>query len=131
MVKIYVLGNPAYEPDSLALKVGERLAKKGKEVIPLETPFDLLNMLEENPELFKDAIILDVATGIQEPKLFRDLNKLRTIRLGSLHDFDMAFFMKLLKAVDKLDDPHILAIPIDMDLEAAVKATQTLLENAP
>lgn len=130
MVKIYVLGNPAYEPDSLAIKVGEEL-KDEHEVIPLETPFDLLNMIEKDPELFKEAVILDVATGIQEPKLFRDLNKLRTIRLGSLHDFDMAFFMKLLKAVDKLEDPQILAIPIDMDLEAAVKAAQALLENAP
>ncbi|MBR9703698.1 hypothetical protein GOV10_06670, partial [Candidatus Woesearchaeota archaeon] len=46
MVKIYVLGNPAYEPDSLALKVGERLAKEGKEVVPLETPFVLLDMIE-------------------------------------------------------------------------------------
>lgn len=129
MVKIFPLGNPTYEPDSLALKVGEALEEEGFEVIPIDTPFILLDKLDENPKMLDEGVILDVAYGIKEAKLFRDLDKLRTIHLGSLHDFDMAFFLKLLKAADKLSDPLILAIPIDMKLEHAYKEVHALLST--
>jgi Ni,Fe-hydrogenase maturation factor len=129
MVRIFVLGNPTYEPDSLALKVGEALEAEGFDVMPIDTPFILMDKLDENPKMLDEGVILDVAYGIDEPKLFRDLDKLRTIRLGSLHDFDMAFFLKLLKAADKVKDPLILAIPIESELEAATEEVRALLST--
>ena len=55
-MKVFVLGNPAYEPDSLALKVGKEL--KDQEVVWLENPFHLLETLEKEPKVFEKAIIL-------------------------------------------------------------------------
>ena len=127
-MRLILFGNPAIQSDSLALKVGEKL-KNDFETTHLGSPFDLLARIENDPKFFDDAVILDVAHGIDEPKLFQDLDKLRTIRLGSLHDFDMAFFIKLLNRVGKLEPPRILALPQGMGVAEASEASLSLLKS--
>ncbi|RKX63164.1 MAG: hypothetical protein DRP42_07935 [Tenericutes bacterium] len=126
-MKLILFGNPAIQSDSLALKVGEQL-KGNYDTTHLGSPFDLLTRIENDPSFFDDAVILDVAHGIDEPKLFQDLDRLHTIRLGSLHDFDMAFFIKLLNRIGRLEPPRILALPVGMGVEEAAAAVEGFLK---
>lgn len=125
-MRLILFGNPAIESDALAPRVGKELGDEF-DILHLVSPFELLQRLEDEPKLFDDAVILDVAYGIDEPKLFQDLSKLRTIRLGSLHDFDMAYFLKLLHAIDRLEPPRILALPVGMPIESAKAAVKSIL----
>lgn len=127
-MKLLIFGNPAYEPDSLALHVGSILSDEFSTRY-LGTPFDLLDVLEHEPEALRDVIILDTAFGITEPTLLRDLSKLKHVRFGSLHDFDMAFFLKLLEATGKLVPPPILALPHEMSPEEAAEKARAIIRS--
>ena len=127
-MKLLIFGNPVYEPDSLALQVGTILSDE-YETEHLGTPFDLLDRLDKEPAFLKGMVILDTAFGIPEPVLLKDLSKVKHVRFGSLHDFDMAFFLKMLESIGKVVPPPILAIPGEMAPgDAAQKARSLLAE---
>ena len=50
-------------------------------------------------------------------------------RLCSLHDFDMAYFLKLMKQLGKLESVRIIAIPPSLAEAEATRAVITLLHN--
>jgi Ni,Fe-hydrogenase maturation factor len=77
----------------------------------------------------EEYIILDVAEGITEPKIITDLDKLLLGRLCSLHDFDMAFFLKLLKELGQVSTVRIIALPQRMEVAEGVFAVEKLLTN--
>lgn len=118
-MKLLVFGNPAIPADNLAVKVGKALEKEGIGVLHLEDPLGLLALNLD------DYLILDVAERIAEPRILTNLDNLNLGRLCSLHDFDMAYFLKLMKATGKLDRVRILALPQGTDLNAAVAVTRT------
>jgi len=122
-VKLLVFGNPALAIDNLAVRVGKALQQEGFDVLHLEDPLGLSQLK------FEEYLILDVAEGITEPRIITDLDKLVLGRLCSLHDFDMAYFLKLLKATGKIENVRILALPQQMALEDAVAAVKTVLDK--
>ncbi|MBR9693159.1 hypothetical protein GOV07_04505 [Candidatus Woesearchaeota archaeon] len=121
-MKLLVLGNSALSFDNLALKVGGAL-KPEHEVIHLENPLDLL---EHDLE---QAVIIDAAMGVKEPRLIEDLDRIKLGNLCSLHDFDMAFFMKLLKRIGQLDQVRIIALPMHATVEEVLPKVQDILHN--
>ena len=123
IVKLLVFGNPALEIDNLAVKVGKELEKEGREVLHLENPMGLLDMD------LNEYVILVVAVGINEVKLIDNVDKLVLGRLCSLHDMDMAYFLKLLKALGKLDTVRIIALPQGAQLEESLAAARELLHK--
>jgi hypothetical protein len=121
LVKLLVFGNLAIPSDNLALKVGDELKKDGQDVSHLDDPLGLLKID------FTNAVILDVAEGVQEPLLITDVDRLVIGRLCSLHDFDMAFFLKLMKRLGKVAQVRIIALPQQMDVARAADAVRGLL----
>ena len=104
-MKLLLFGNPALPLDNLAVKIGKMLEQEGCEILHLEDPLGLLDLD------LSQYVILDVAEGIAEPKLITDADKLILGRLCSLHDFDMAYFLKLLTELGKLHSLRIVALP--------------------
>ena len=64
-----------------------------------------------------DVIILDVARGIKEVKEVADQEKIKHGTMTTLHDFDLGFFLKLLKRTGKKTDFKIIALPLEGDYE--------------
>ena len=122
-MKLLLFGNPALPTDNLALRVGKLLAKDGYEALHLENPLGLLDLN------LTEYVILDVAYGIEEVKLIENVDRLVLGRLCSLHDFDMAYFLKLMKQLGKLESIRIIAIPPALEAAEATRAVDSLLHN--
>lgn len=125
-MKILVFGNLLEEKDNLALKLIPNLHEKFPEIEFKE--FDPTESLENEIEK-KELIILDVAEGIKEVKLVEDIDKLETIGKYSMHDFDLAYNLKLLKKIGKLKRVKIIAVPMEMDEEEAFNKIRAILEK--
>lgn len=123
MKKILVFGNPYLKEDNLAVRVSKRLDIKGLEVEHCSTPDDLLNH-----DLNK-AIILDVAKGIRKVEVFNDLDSLEFSVLFSLHDFDLSYFLKLLKETGRVEKANIIGIPIGYDENKALDEVKDLIKG--
>jgi Ni,Fe-hydrogenase maturation factor len=120
-MKLLVFGNPALAIDNLAVKVGEELNKQGHDVTHLENPIALFDLRLD------DYVIIDVALGIEEVTLLADVDKLVHGRLCSLHDMDMAFFLKLKKALGEHENVRIIALPQQGTVDQVLPSVQTLL----
>ena len=123
MTKILVFGNPHLEDDNLAVKVSKRLDIKGLEVEHCSTPDDLLNYELEN------VLILDVAKGIKRVELFDDIDSLEFSVIFSLHDFDLSFFLKILKETGKVKKINIIGIPLGYDENKALNEVKDLVKG--
>lgn len=123
MKKILVFGNPYLKEDNLAVKVSKSLNLKDYEVVHCSNPDELLNH-----DLDK-SIILDVAKGIDKVDMFNDLDSLEFSVIFSIHDFDLSFFLKILKEAGKLDEINIIGIPQGYDENKAVKEIKLLINK--
>jgi Ni,Fe-hydrogenase maturation factor len=123
MNKILVFGNPYLEEDNLAVRVGKQLNIKGFEVVLCSKPDELLNHNLNN------AVILDVAKGIEKVDFFDDIDSLEFSVIFSLHDFDLIYFLKLLKETGKLEKANIIGIPLTYDEELAVAEVTRLVKR--
>ncbi len=120
MTKIYVFGNPILNEDTLAIKTAKRLEKA----------FPKIRFIYQDPneELReRELIALDVAKGINKVEIIEDLNKLELNKNISLHDFDLAFSLKLMQKVGLIKKVKIIAIPIDYNEEKALKEVKNYL----
>ena len=77
--------------------------------------------------------ILDVAEGIKEVVVlgFDDIDKLENDKVFSMHDFDLAYNLKLLKKMELLDDIKIIAIPNKMDEGEALSQIKNFIHPNP
>lgn len=120
-IKILVFGNPLVEKDSIALKIAGALSKKTKaEFIECDAVDDL--------ETFgPDLVILDPAVGIKKVELITKLSALEKTRPYSMHDFDLAITLKLLKKIGKIRTVKIIAIPVNYDEKSAAKEVKQII----
>lgn len=125
MKKILVFGNPHIEQDNLAVKISQKLNIKGLEVEHCSTPDALLNYELEN------VLILDVAKGIKRVELFDDIDSLEFSVIFSLHDFDLSFFLKLLKETGKVKKINIIGVPVGYDENKALSEVKELIKPFP
>ena len=123
MKKILVFGNPYLKQDNLAVRVGKKLKVKGFEVVNCSSPDDLLNHDLSN------SIILDVAQGISKVTFFTDIDSLEFSVIFSLHDFDLGFFLKLLKETGKVKKVNIIGVPQGYDEEKATVEVVKLVKK--
>jgi Ni,Fe-hydrogenase maturation factor len=125
-MKILVFGNPMVEKDSLAIKMIPKLKKQFS-----KSDFDFVEF-DSSEDLHKQGrnlIILDVAQGIEKIEIIEDLDHLSVGRVYSMHDFDLAYNLKLLKKIGLLDSIKIIAIPQDMAEDEAFEGVKKMLEN--
>jgi len=104
-MKIYCFGNEFLENDSLAKKIADEINIEGIEFIKCDSPTDIV--LEE-----KEIIILDVVDGIDKTIIIEDINQLKDNKIFSLHDFDLSFFLQLMKKTEQINNVKIIGIPM-------------------
>ncbi len=123
MKKIYVAGNPLVREDSIPVRLMDRLQKRfpGIEFHELE-PTD--NLPEE-----KDLNIIDTVIGIDDIKVIRDIDKIVTGKIYSMHDFDLGFNLKLMKKAGKLRSVKIIGVPPNMSEEKAFEDISKIVEE--
>jgi len=113
--KILVFGNPLVPQDSLALRILPKLRKKFPKIEFIE-----LDGTDDLYEYGRDLVILDVAAGIRKVSIVDDLDDLELPRVVSMHDFDLAWNLKILLKAGMIDSVKIVAIPQDMDEKRAL-----------
>ena len=108
---ILCFGNPLLKEDNLALKVGKLLEKDlDKKKYKVRYAVQVDEILEHN---FNKLLIIDVAADLKENqiRLINNINALQSSNICSLHDFDVGFFLKLMKELGRIQQINILAIP--------------------
>ncbi|HLC50222.1 MAG TPA: hypothetical protein VJI97_02235 [Candidatus Nanoarchaeia archaeon] len=103
MKTLYVFGNEFLDDDKLAGIVSNNL-KGNFKVERCRSPDDLL-------DAGKEIVILDVVKGIKEPIIIKDISKIKSRNLMSLHDFDLGFFLKLMEGMGINKKIKIIGIP--------------------
>lgn len=121
-MKIYCFGNEFLEDDSLAKEIADEIKIEGIEFIKCNSPEELF--LEED-----QINILDVVEGISEVILIEDINQLRENNLLSLHDFDLGFFLKLMKGAKQIKKVKIIGIPVRGDKEEIKKGVMNKIKD--
>ncbi|MEK6918170.1 MAG: hypothetical protein AABW51_04440 [Nanoarchaeota archaeon] len=126
---ILVFGNPLVELDSLAVRILPQLKKT----------FPNINFIHVDPtenlqNYGKKLKILDVAPNINEIKIFnlqneKDLDKISTSKIFSMHDFDLGYNLKLLKKLDLIDEAKIICLPWNMKEEEALEGITKLINK--
>lgn len=105
-MKIYCFGNEYIKDDKLAKELADKLKIPNIQFIKCNKIEDIL---EENGTIY----IMDVVKGIKEPTIITDINQLVNRTTISCHDFDLQFFLKLLKGLDRIDKVVIIGLPMN------------------
>ena len=104
MKNLYVFGNEHLEYDKLSVEVGMLLSQKIN-IIHCRSPDELLEA-DEN-----EILILDVVKGIKKPIIINDISHIKTNKITSLHDFDLGFFLNLMKGMGINKKIRIIGVP--------------------
>lgn len=120
MKTVLCFGNEYVDSDSLPKQIADELKIKGVTFLKCN---NLNDVLEKTGEVF----ILDVAKGIDDIKVFDDLSKINAKNITSLHDFDLGYFLTLMKTIGKIEKIRIIAIPIGYDKEKAKEELKKIL----
>jgi Ni,Fe-hydrogenase maturation factor len=115
-MKILAFGNPLVEEDSLVLKILPKLRKEFPEI-----EFEEVDPTEGLDKHGKDLILLDVVQGIDKVMMIDSVEQLQTNKIYSMHDFDLAYNLKILKKLDLIDSVKIIGVPMGMDEGEALK----------
>ena len=113
---IYIFGNELLDFDNLPIKLAPKLKKL----------FPAINFIiqdpNENTKLSKNGelIIIDTVMGIDKVTVINDIEKLETEKIYSMHDFDLAFNLKLLKKIGRLKKLAIFGVPPDYNSKRAL-----------
>jgi len=123
-MKILVFGNILMKEDNLVLKLLPKLGEEFSEVA-----FKELDPTEDLHNEGRNLRILDVAKGINEVMIIEDITKLELTERYSMHDFDLAYNLKLLKKIGKLDKVEIIVVPAEMNQGEAFNQIQLILRK--
>lgn len=127
--KILVFGNILVKKDNLALRLMPQLQKLFPNFEFIET--DSTESLEKYGKNIK---IIDIVLEIKEVKMIKiksekDFEKLQTSKIYSMHDFDLAYNLKLLKKMNLIDKIEIICVPTDIDEEKTLKEVSEILKR--
>jgi Ni,Fe-hydrogenase maturation factor len=118
--KIFCFGNEFVKGDSLAKEICDSI--KGFDIVRCNSPDELLD--ERG-----DIIILDVVQGINDVIVFDDLSRLKEQKLTTLHDFDLSYFLQIMKELKEIDKVTIIGIPQTGDKEDVKEKIKEILGN--
>ena len=120
---IHIFGNPLLDFDNLPLKLALKLEK----IFP-EIDFVITDPSENLDPIDGKLIIIDNVEGINKVVLINDLAKIQTEKIYSLHDFDLAFNLKLLQKIGKLKKIKIIGVPMDGDEKKVLNQLTRIIE---
>jgi Ni,Fe-hydrogenase maturation factor len=124
--KIYIFGNPMLPFDSLPIKVAARL----QAALP-DFEFIVADPNENLKPVNKELVIIDTVEWIYEVMVIDDIDKIKTEKIYSLHDFDLGYNLKLLQKLGELEKVKIIGVPMEGDEENIFnQLTKKIKENA-
>jgi Ni,Fe-hydrogenase maturation factor len=112
-MKVYIFGNQDIDIDNKPLLFLKQL----------KLDFSLIDFVVVKPnedinfENESNVLIVDTVAGIDKPELLDEsaVDKLSVSRGSSAHDYDLAFQLKYLKKLGKINKINILGIPQTVD----------------
>lgn len=123
-MKILVFGNPLLKNDSLPLKLIPKLKDKFPEI-----EFKEIDPTEDLEKQGRDLIILDSVEGINEVMVLNSIEQLHANKIYSMHDFDLAYNLKLLKKIGKINSVKIIGVPMGMGEGEAMREISEFIKN--
>jgi len=122
--KVHIFGNPLLDFDNLPIKLSPKLEK----LFP-ELNFVIADPSENLEPINKELIIIDTVENIKNVILIDDIEKLKTSKIYSLHDFDLAFNLKLLKKIGKLKKVNIFGVPMSGNEREILEQLEKLIKS--
>ncbi len=122
--KILVFGNPLVRKDSLPPSLISDLRKEFKEI-----EFKEFDAVEDLQKEGRHLYIMDAVEGIDKVEIIKNVDVLSTSKIFSVHDFDLAYTLKLMKKTDMIDRVTIIGIPINMKKEDAIEQTKKAITS--
>lgn len=122
-MKILVFGNPDISKDSLPVRL---IAKLNREFPDIE--FIHLDGIDEIQEHGKNLIIIDSVQGIKNCIVLRDPNMISG-KVLSLHEFNLADNLILLKRVKLIDSFLVFCVPMRISESNALKQLKNLIKK--
>ncbi len=113
---ILVFGNPLVKKDRLPLMLMPELRKAFPQIEFKE--FDAVEDLQKEGKIL---YILDSVEGIDQVEVITDIDMLQVNKIYSVHDFDLAYSLKLLKKMDMVDKVVIFGVPMKIRKDQAVR----------
>ena len=123
-MRVLVFGNPFLENDSLPLRLLPKLRGMFSDV-----EFREVDPTEGLESEGRDLVIIDSVDGIDEVVEIDSIERLHTNRVCSMHDFDLAYNLKLLKKVGKIDSVRIIGVPMGIAEGGALNQIQSILRK--
>ena len=123
-MKVLVFGNPFLENDSLPLRLLSKLRERFSDI-----EFKEVDPTEGLESEGRDLVIIDSVEGIDEVVEIDSIERLHTNRVCSMHDFDLAYNLKLLKKVGKIDSVRIIGVPMGIGEDEALNQIQSILRK--
>jgi Ni,Fe-hydrogenase maturation factor len=121
---IYIFGNPLLDFDNLPLRLAPKLT-----ILFPEIDFAITDPNENLKPIDGELTIIDTVADIEKVVLIDDIEKLETSKIYSLHDFDLAFNLKLLQKIGKLKSVKIFGVPMDGDEEEILKQLTKMVRS--
>lgn len=101
---LYVFGNDFLEYDNFTGKVADCLKEKVN-VIKCSSPDLLLDSKS------REILIMDILKDAPKPVIINDISRIKAGKILSLHDFDVGFFLNLMKRMGMDRKIKIIGIP--------------------
>ena len=123
--KVLIFGNPLLEQDSLPLRLIGKLRERFPDIEFKE--FDPSENLEKEG---RDLNIIDTVESIDKVVVITDIDRIKTQRLYSMHDFDLSYALKLLRKLKLLDSVRIFGVPMGIKEKDALEQLSALINSA-
>lgn len=120
IMKILVFGNNLVKEDSLAIEILPKLKELFPKIEFIET--DGIENLEGSP------IILDVVENLKKARLI-SIDEIKTDKICSMHDCDLAFNLLLLKKINKINNATIIGIPQEGDKKQVIEELKQIISS--
>ena len=124
MKTVLCFGNPYLKGDSLASELAHELQVPGYQFIRCQFADDIFNYKD-----LEEIYILDVVEGIDNVQLITDIDKIKRHKSLTMHDLDLGFFLKLMKAIGKLEKIKRIGLPTKTNLQTLKNQVEELLSK--
>jgi hypothetical protein len=118
---IYITGNILVAGDSSPFQLIPFLKKEFPQMEIVE--------IDPNEDFIPDenSLIIDTVIGIENVRLFWDIDQFADHKLISPHDYDLGFHLKFLKKMGKIKNLKIIGIPQKMAFDLLASQVKEIL----
>ena len=118
-ILIFCFGNEIVKEDSLAKEIADEMTLEGYKFVKMTRPEQLL-------EAKGHLHLLDVVKGIKQVTLLH-IEDLIDKQVNTLHDFDLHFFLQLMKKMGTVTEVTIIGLPMNGEKESVKAELKKLL----